>query len=190
MAAMLKASGFTFSETAYVLTQRFDHGKGTENTERDLLRCWERSEYTAVAGSVRAWINGLYTTEEAAQTVGLDPVEFSGLDAYSILARGIDPTSRPPDFVFGPRRPDGDQNPSGYSGLRRKTPTPGGPGLPPQQDFETIPDYLAGCARVTSYQPLPLLRYQFISYRECINAPDAIAIFPRWRGAHQRAIGF
>jgi hypothetical protein len=93
MAAMLKARGFTFAETAYLLNERFEHGKGTESSERDLRRCWERSESTAAAGSSRAWINELYTTEEAAQEMGLDPVEMAGLDAYNILAWGINPTS-------------------------------------------------------------------------------------------------
>jgi hypothetical protein len=88
VAAMLKARGFTSAETAYLLTECFEYGKGSENTERDLLRCWERSESTAPTGSVRAWINKLYTTEEAAQDVALDPEEMAGLDAYSILLRG------------------------------------------------------------------------------------------------------
>jgi hypothetical protein len=88
MTAMLKARGFTFSETAYLLTERFEHGKGTENTDRDLRRSWERSENSASPGSVRGWVNDLYTTEKAAQEAGLDPVEMAGLDAYSILFRG------------------------------------------------------------------------------------------------------
>lgn len=88
--SMLKARGFTFSETAYLLTHRFEHGKGAENTERDIERCWERSGSTDDKGSVRGWVNGCYTSEEAAQAVGVNADEFAGLDPYSILRRGLE----------------------------------------------------------------------------------------------------
>ncbi|QVL46987.1 MAG: hypothetical protein KFB96_14695 [Thiocapsa sp.] len=88
MAALLKGRGFTFSETAHLLTHCFEHGRGIENTERDLQRLWERSGGSPEAGTVRSWINSLYTVDDAAGEAGVSVREVSGLDPYSILMRG------------------------------------------------------------------------------------------------------
>lgn len=104
--ALLKAGGFAYREAAYLLVHRFKHGKGSENTERDLERNWTRcgtaapNEIVAVCveakGSGDAWEPILYGVRPNAQTVDtvLDELSrdkrFSGkralkadFDAYS-----------------------------------------------------------------------------------------------------------
>ena len=41
--AMLKGRGLSCDEMAYVLRDMFEHGKGSDNQDRDLRRIWERS---------------------------------------------------------------------------------------------------------------------------------------------------
>ena len=48
LGSMLKSRGFTFDETRAIL-RAWPHGKGSENTDRDLRRIWERSN-SAPAG--------------------------------------------------------------------------------------------------------------------------------------------
>lgn len=77
--ALLKATGFSYPETAHLLRHSFKHGKGTENTERDLQRNWTRcgtvspAEIYAVCSEARQrgdrWEEALYATQPNEQTV-------------------------------------------------------------------------------------------------------------------------
>ena len=77
--ALLKAAGFSYQESAHLLRHSFRHGKGTENTDRDLQRNWQRcgtaspAETYAVCSEARQrgerWEEALYATQPNAQTV-------------------------------------------------------------------------------------------------------------------------
>ena len=85
--ALLKSEGFTRDEVGYLLVKCFKHGKGAENDERSIQRCWDNTTVSAGDG-VRGWVNTVFTPDEAARVAGLDPDRFAGLTAYSILLRG------------------------------------------------------------------------------------------------------
>ena len=84
--ALLKSEGFTRDEVGYLLVKCFKHGKGDENDERSIQRCWDNTTVSAGDG-VRGWVNTVFTPDEAARVAALDPDRFAGLSAYSILLR-------------------------------------------------------------------------------------------------------
>ena len=77
--ALLKAAGFSYRETVHLLVHSFKHGKGTDNTERDLQRSWERCGISSpdeivslckeANGRGEAWEPVLYAARPNAQTV-------------------------------------------------------------------------------------------------------------------------
>lgn len=93
LTALLKGLGFTYQETAYLVTQCFKHGKGAENTDRDLERNWERCGAAApdeiIALCVEAKANGdaweplLYEVRPNAQTVDHTLETLAKFDGFS-----------------------------------------------------------------------------------------------------------
>ena len=68
--ALLKALGFSYRETAHLLVHEFKHGKGRDNTERDLERNWDRCGASSPEEIAALCIEA----KTARRTVGARPV--------------------------------------------------------------------------------------------------------------------